>query len=57
MMTALFPRTISLVARFLIGAAALGLLLIGIHNARDTAAHIVVKSDGDETTRSVRWEP
>ena len=52
MMTALFLRTISVIAMFLIGAAALGLLLIGIHNAWDSVTHIVVKSDGDATTRS-----
>ena len=57
MMTALFLRTISFVAAFLIGAAALGLLLIGIHNAWDSVTHIVVKSDGDETTRSAHYEP
>jgi hypothetical protein len=42
---------------FLIGAAALGLLLIGIHNAWDTVTHIVVKSDSDATTRSARYKP
>jgi hypothetical protein len=47
MMTALFLQTIRLVAMFLIGAAALGLLLIGIHNAWDSVTHIVAKSDGD----------
>jgi hypothetical protein len=57
MMTALFLRTISLVAMFLVGAAALGLLLIGIHNAWDSVTHIVVKSDGDLTTRSARYDP
>jgi hypothetical protein len=57
MMTALFLRTISPVAMFLIGAAALGLLLIGIHNAWDSITHIVVKSDGDARTRSARYEP
>lgn len=41
-----------LVAMFLIGAAALGLLLIGIHNAWDSVTHIVVKSEGDTTTSS-----
>ena len=50
MITALFLRTIGLVAMFLIGGAALGLLLIGIHNAWDSVTHIVVKSDGDATT-------
>jgi len=57
MITALFLRTIGLVAMFLIGGAALGLLLIGIHNAWDSVTHIVVKSDGDETTRSAHYEP
>jgi hypothetical protein len=41
-MTALFLRTTTLLALFAIGAAALGLLLIGIHNAWDTVTHIVV---------------
>jgi len=45
---ALFPKTGSLISMFAIGAAALGLLLIGIHNAWDAVTHIVVKSD--ETT-------
>jgi len=37
-------------AVFVIGAAALGLLLIGIHNAWDTVTHIVVTAgDRDET--------
>jgi hypothetical protein len=36
---------------FVIGAAALGLLLIGIHNAWDTVVHIVVTSpEGERTT-------
>ena len=52
MMTALCLRTISLAAMFLIGAAALGLLLIGIHNAWDSVTHIVVKSEGGTTTSS-----
>ena len=52
MMTALCLRTIRLAAMFLIGASALGLLLIGIHNAWDSVTHIVVKSEGDTTTSS-----
>ena len=57
-MMALFLRTIGLVAMFLIGASALGLLLIGIHNAWDTVTHIVVKLDGDAMkTESAREEP
>jgi hypothetical protein len=56
-LAALFLRTTTLLAMFVIGAAALGLLLIGIHNAWDTVTHIVVKLDGDATTRSARYEP
>ena len=56
MMTALFLRSIGLMAMFLIGAAALGLLLIGIHNAWDSVTHIVVKSEGDAATRPARNE-
>jgi hypothetical protein len=41
-MAALFLRTTNLPALFVIGAAALGLLLTGIHNAWDTVTHIVV---------------
>ncbi len=41
-MTAFFLRTAPLLAMLVIGAAALGLLLIGIHNAWDTVTHIVV---------------
>jgi hypothetical protein len=39
-------------ALFVIGAAALGLLLIGIHNAWDTVIHIVVSSPSAGTTRT-----
>ena len=39
--TALLLRTTTQAALFVIGAAALGLLLIGIHNAWDTVTHIV----------------
>jgi hypothetical protein len=35
-----------------IGAAALGLLLIGIHNAWDTVIHIVVTSPDGDTTKT-----
>jgi hypothetical protein len=41
-MTALLLQTTTLLALYVIGAAALGLLLIGIHNAWDTVTHIVV---------------
>lgn len=50
MMSALFLRTVSLVEMIVIGAASLGLLLIGIHNAWDTVTHIIVNLNGDETT-------
>jgi hypothetical protein len=35
-----------------IAAAALGLLLIGIHNSWDTVTHIVATNSGDDTTKS-----
>jgi hypothetical protein len=55
---ALLLRTMNLVAMFLIAAAALGLLLIGIHNAWDTVTHVVVvELPGDEKTSSSRQEP
>jgi hypothetical protein len=41
-LTAAFLRSSPEVALFVIGAAALGLLLIGIHNAWDSVTHIVV---------------
>lgn len=48
-MAALFLRTTTLIALFVIVAAALGLLLTGIHNAWDTVTHIVVvKIYGDD---------
>jgi hypothetical protein len=41
-------RTTAPRSLFMIGAAALGLLLIGIHNAWDTVTHIVLSnSDGN----------
>ena len=33
-----------------IGAATLGLLIIGVHNAWDTVTHIIVVGDGDQST-------
>jgi hypothetical protein len=35
-------------ALFLVGAAALGLLFIGIHNAWDTVTHVVLTAPGDD---------
>ena len=43
-LTALFLRTTTQLALFVIGAAALGLLLVGIHNAWDTVTHVLVGS-------------
>jgi hypothetical protein len=43
---ALLLRAVNPLALLLVGAAALGLLLIGIHNAWDTVTHIVVESAG-----------
>ena len=49
-LAALFLRTTTQVALFGIGGAALGLLLLGIHNAWDTVTYIVVGgSQGDAT--------
>ena len=48
---ALLLRTTTQAALFVIGAAALGFLLIGIHNAWDTVTHIVVTSAPREATR------
>ena len=50
--TALLLRTTTLLALFVIGAAALGLLLIGIHNAWDTVTHIVVVTLHDDATKT-----
>lgn len=49
---ALLLRTAPLPAMFVIGAAALGLLLIGIHNAWDTVTHIVVVRLHDDPTKA-----
>jgi hypothetical protein len=48
-LAAAFLRT--RLALFVIAAAALGLLLIGIHNAWDTVTHIVVPDSGNERKR------
>lgn len=49
-LAAFFLRTATLPAMFVIGAAALGLLLIGIHNAWDTVTHIVAGKMHSEAT-------
>jgi hypothetical protein len=57
-LAAVFLRTTTQLAEFVIGAAALGLLLIGIHNAWDSVTHIVFTgSHDDATTRSATYEP
>jgi len=49
---ALLLRTTTQAALFVIGAAALGLLLIGIHNAWDTVTHVVLAgAHGDATKK------
>ncbi|HVP14938.1 MAG TPA: hypothetical protein VMS88_05305 [Terriglobales bacterium] len=45
---ALFLRASTVSALYVIGAAALALLLIGIHNAWDTITHLVVSGSQDE---------
>jgi hypothetical protein len=49
-----FLRASAELPLFVIGAAALGLLLIGIHNAWDTVTHIVVSEAEDGTPRRHR---
>ncbi len=51
-LAAFFLRTATQIAEFVIGAAALGLLLIGIHNAWDSVTYMVVagSDDNDSTT-------
>ena len=51
-LAAVFLRTTTQLAEFVIGAAALGLLLIGIHNAWDSVTHIVVTGSHDDATKS-----
>jgi hypothetical protein len=46
--TSAFLRTSTRSAPFAIAGAALGLLLIGIHNAWDTVTHIIVTNSGAE---------
>ncbi len=49
-LAAVFLRTTTRLAEFVIGAAALGLLFIGIHNAWDSVTHIVVAGSLDDAT-------
>lgn len=57
-MAAVFLRTTTQRAEFVIGAAALALLLIGIHNAWDSVTYMVVvrSQDGAERTEGSREE-
>lgn len=48
---ALLLRTTTQAALFVIGAAALGFLLIGIHNAWDTVTHVVVTGTHGDATK------
>lgn len=50
-LTAAFLPSHVQITSFVIGAAALALLLIGIHNAWDTVTHIVVSSARDRTKK------
>jgi hypothetical protein len=57
-LAAVFLRPTTLIAEFVIGAAALGLLFISIHNAWDSVTHIVVAGSHDDATRrAARYEP
>jgi hypothetical protein len=47
-LAAVFLRTTTQLPEFVIGTAALGLLLIGIHNAWDSVTHIVVAGSHDD---------
>jgi hypothetical protein len=51
-LAALFLPTTTQVALFGIGGAALGLLLLGIHNAWDTVTYIVVGGSHGDTTET-----
>ena len=51
-LTAVFLRTTTHLALFVIGAAALGLLLVGIHNAWDTVTHVLVGSSHRDATKT-----
>jgi hypothetical protein len=51
LLTAAVLRMNSPAAMFVVGAAALGLLLIGIHNAWDTVTHIVVSQSLETANR------
>ena len=51
-LAAVFLHTHTQLALFVIGAAALGLLLIGIHNAWDTVTHVLAGSSRRVATKT-----
>ena len=51
-LAALLLRTTTQLALFGIGGAALGLLLLGIHNAWDTVTYIVVGGSRGDATKT-----
>jgi hypothetical protein len=51
-LAAVFLGTSTRLAELVIGAAALGLLLIGIHNAWDSVTHIVVTGSHEDATKT-----
>ena len=53
-LAAVFLRTVTQSALFVIGAAALGLLLIGIHNAWDTVTYMVISRPSDSSAKAER---
>lgn len=50
-------RTSPLIARFLVGASTLGLLLAGIHNAWDTVTHVVMTRPSGKRTETTSPSP
>jgi len=53
-LAAVFLRAVTQRALFVIGAAALGLLLIGIHNAWDTVTYMVISRSSDSSAKADR---
>jgi hypothetical protein len=53
-LAALFLSSATRLALFVIGAAALGLLFMGIRNAWDTVVHMVVADSQDDSTKAER---
>ena len=53
-LASVFLRAVTQRALFVIGAAALGLLLIGIHNAWDTVTYMAISSSRDSSAKADR---